>query len=337
MTSLGGRYQYETQMNRVKFARATPRHIFNQATRKSRSPPPLCAVRREIATHHTLNPRVCKNLHGSMAEEFTLQRESRNTQGGSRLSDGILEIFQDYLKPTTSVSAAEAARAVDELAPQGRKEEVDNFVWDTWGNFFQIAQQIPSESVAQCKLARVLRELSLLPDGGSAGWQQLPQLGWVLRDWFNFTPAKKDVDSEHADAILQSWVNVNAFWARLGGTGVHSTVDFAIWALRSTLEDQDAPDVPKLLDNRVLTAAQYVEYEGHILHQQLALGWKPRDNEAQMYKGGPLFDGESGLSHARWEFWIVRFRELAEKMSTAEAKSAAVRAANLLEAVHVEE
>lgn len=263
-----------------------------------------------------------------MSQGFTLQQDSVNAQQRFRLSDGIYEIFQDFLRPASSTSAAAVARALDNLVPQG---DVDNFVWDTWNNVLQIAQQIPHNDAGQDKLVRVLRELTLLPDGGKGNWRQLPQLGWVLRDWFNFRPTREHVNSDDAEEVLRSWVNVNAFWAKLGGTGVHSTTDFALWTLRQVLEeDSGEASELKLVENGLLTAAQYVEHESHILYQQLALGWKPRQEEAQMFKGGSLFGGEPGLSNERWEFWISKFRELAEKTSAEDARSAALRAANLL-------
>lgn len=271
-----------------------------------------------------------------MAQDFTLRQESRLAQKEFRLGNEIFDIFQDYLKSTTSLTTADVAQAVDKLAPASGKQEIDDFIWNTWNNLFQIAQQIPYNSLAQYKLVGVFRELSLLPDGGKAGWQKLPQLGWVLRDWFNLMPNEKTIASDHADDIIGFWVNVNAFWARLGGNGVHSTIDLAIWSLRSALEDEISTDNGRLVNSRVLAAAQYIEYEGHILQQRLALNWKPQDNEVQMFRGGPLFTGDSGLSDARWEFWISQFRELSEKTSTEEAKSAAIRAARLLEIARID-
>jgi hypothetical protein len=256
-----------------------------------------------------------------------------------RLNDAFFEIFRDYLEASTSVSAADAAQALDNLVPEdGEKEgeeeveeKVEAFIWDTWNNFFQTAQQIPYDHLAHDKLARVLRELALLPEGGKTRWQTLPQFSWVAREWFNFAPSEKHVKSENTREVLESWVNLNAFLAKLGGSGIYPTADFAIWMLRQALEDEDKTEVPKLADCHVLAAAQYVEYEGHILLQQLSLGWKPLEKEAQMFRGGPLFDGEPGLTNERWIFWISRFEELANKTSTEAAKSAALRAAKLLE------
>ncbi|KAH8198064.1 hypothetical protein TruAng_007788 [Truncatella angustata] len=266
-----------------------------------------------------------------MAQGFKLKQESRNTKDKLILEDKFFGIFEDYLGSSTSQSALVVARHIDDAVPDAGKDEVDQFVWNTWGQLFQVAQQVQHDDLAQDKLVKVVRELMLLPSGGTAGaWRDLPQLGWVIRDWFNFAPSAQHAGSEHADEILNAWVNVNAFWARLGGTGVIPVRDFAIWSLRQSLEDEEEVK-GKVLDNRLLTAAQYVEYDGHILHKLLVLGWEPSDAEAQMFKGGSLFDGQPGLSNKRWSFWASRFEELAKKASTEEASTAAARASRLLQ------
>ncbi|ETS85414.1 hypothetical protein PFICI_03439 [Pestalotiopsis fici W106-1] len=269
----------------------------------------------------------------------TLRQESQNAHKTVKVSNERFEIFQKWLESSNSESeerkAAEAAaaRSIDGLAPTGNKEDADNFIWQTWGDVFQIAQQIPHASPAQDSLAQILVQLTQLPDTDrKIDWTDLPQLGWVLRDWFNFTPSEKHANG--ADEILSAWVNVNAFWARLGGLECLNTVDITIWTLRRTLEedhDDDATNFPNVFDCHVLTAAQYVEQSGPKLKKLIQDGWKPQDNEAQMFQGGPLFDGPTGLTKERWQFWASRFRHTAEKASGNDAKSAATRAAEFLE------
>ncbi|KAF3011901.1 hypothetical protein E8E14_009020 [Neopestalotiopsis sp. 37M] len=266
----------------------------------------------------------------------TLRQESTNAHKTLKVSDERFEIFQKWSNSSLSESegaATEAARSIDSLAPTNNKQEVDDFVWSTWGDVFQIAQQIPHASPAQDSLAQVLVQLTKLPDTDrKVDWTGLPQLGWVLRDWFNHAPSEKH--AEGADEILSAWVNVNAFWARLGALECLNTVDVTIWTLRRTLEedhDGDATKCPKVFDCHVLTAAQYIEYSGAKLQKLIADGWKPQDNEAQMFKGGPLFDGPTGLSKKRCQFWASRFKHVAEKTSSDEAEAAATGAADILE------
>ncbi|KAK6065595.1 hypothetical protein SCUP234_12483 [Seiridium cupressi] len=267
-----------------------------------------------------------------MAQDSSASQASGNANKDLGLSKPFSHIFKDYLESSASTSPGNTARAVDASAPEGGQDQADQFIWETWNSFFQAVQHIPYANTAQDKLVKAVRELALLPkEDRKQDWETLPQLGWVARDWFNRMPFEKHAQSENAAETLGSWININAFLARLGGTGVHSTLDFAIWSLRQALENEESTGAPTLLDCHIQAAAQYVEYEGHILRQRLSLGWKPREAEAQMFKGGALFDGEPGLSDERWKFWISRFRELADQTTTDEAKSAALRAAKLLD------
>ncbi|KAI4597743.1 hypothetical protein KJ359_004018 [Pestalotiopsis sp. 9143b] len=274
-----------------------------------------------------------------MGGDFTLQQESKNAHKTVKLSDERFDLFQKWFSSSTSESggnseaAAGLARSIDKLAPAGNKEEVDNFTWQTWNDFFQVAQQIPHDHPAQDNLAQALVQLEQLPAGErKVDWADLPQLGWVLRDWFNFAPTEKH--AEGAGEILSGWVNLNSFWARLGGLDSLNTIDITIWTLRQTLEedhDEDATKFPSLFDCKVLAAAQYIEHSRRKLKQIIEDGWKPQDSEAQMFRGGPLFDGPTGLTKERWQFWASRFKHVAEKASSEDAKSAASRAAQLLD------
>jgi hypothetical protein len=268
---------------------------------------------------------------GVMAQGLTIRQESTIAHKSLRISDDMFAIFEKYLDSSHLVSAEDAARAVDELAPRGGKEQIEDFLWNTWNDVFQIAQQIPYSSDAQQRLLLVVKELAGLKNGEEEiDWHDLPRIGWVIRDWFNFPPTKKHAESESADDIMSAWVNINTFWARLYGTGSHIAVNIAVWTLRQALEDRET-EIPKLLDCYVLTATQYINHSGHRLHQLLDRGWRPKEDEMKMYKGGPLYDGEPGLDEKRWRFWASRFQAVAEKVPSQDTKSAARFAAQLMD------
>ncbi|KAI0129047.1 hypothetical protein BJ170DRAFT_623816 [Xylariales sp. AK1849] len=282
---------------------------------------------------HSKSHSRCTEAHTkSMTQDIALQQKSRGEK--EHISEGLFKIFDNYLKFSSTKTAVEVARYVAELAPEHEGEELEGFLWSVWGDLIQIAKQIPHDHPAQEKLVKVLRELVLLPETGIKTWDlrlwtDLPILGAALREGLN-GPGTSEVKAEQAE-IVTSWVNFNAFYARLNGAGVMHSESHSIWMLRAALEEE----VPReLLDCRILTAAQILEHNGPNLDLQLRMGRQLDETEARMYQGGSLFKGNSGLNEERWVFWITRFRDLAEKTTTEEVKSAALRAARLMEIWH---
>lgn len=98
-----------------------------------------------------------------------LNLKQKGPGGKEFVSDGFFKIMDGYLQPSTATSAADAARAASELAPKS-EEGMEDFLWTFWRDFIGVAEQIPYDHPAQDQLARVVRELSLLPDAGIKVW-----------------------------------------------------------------------------------------------------------------------------------------------------------------------
>jgi hypothetical protein len=159
-------------------------------------------------------------------------------------------------------------------------------------------------------------------------WVDLPVFQAHMREVMN-GPRSADADEEQAE-LNQAWVNLNAFFARLSGAGVVRSESHSIWMLRAALEE-DVTTSPRLVDCHIMTAAQIIEHNGPILNQQVRRNRTLDEREAKMYRGGALFDGQPGLSAERWQFWISRFRGLADQTSAEAVKSGALRTARLME------
>ncbi|KAK3387357.1 hypothetical protein B0H63DRAFT_541622 [Podospora didyma] len=156
------------------------------------------------------------------------------------------DILNEYLQLGSETSASTAAIAIDDLNPMKRKargeeaESPENFLWETWGTFIEIAKQIP------CDHANRLSDFLVI----------------VVVD-----ACRHDYRSETQHYTLEQWVKFNAFCARLQSAGVISWYRFACWTLRDALEGPvRLPSTTNdLFEFRVRAAAQWIELAGEAL------------------------------------------------------------------------
>ncbi|KAH9992873.1 hypothetical protein F4779DRAFT_238821 [Xylariaceae sp. FL0662B] len=269
-----------------------------------------------------------------MASQLALRRE--NAQGKQLITSPVFDIFYEYLQPESTVSAAQAAAAISQLAPapSGETNTLDDgFLWQLWADIIAVAEQIPHDHAGQDRLVRFMRELTLLPDTGVTVWEKrfwtdLPVLGAAWREHLN-GPGHADAEEAQAE-IDTAWVRFHAFSARLIGAGVARLENQPIWMLRDALEEKEASPT---VDRDLMVAAMYIEYAGPVLVEALAADPDPEldDRRRRMLRGGALFPDTTGLRLERWSFWIRRFRELAEKTGSGDSRAMALRAARLME------
>ncbi|KAI1801468.1 hypothetical protein F4811DRAFT_534547 [Daldinia bambusicola] len=272
-----------------------------------------------------------------MAGKIELQRE--NIKGGVLTDNAVFNTLNDYLQLDSPISAAQIAASIAKLAPEpedGSKTLGDGFFFSLWQDIISVVEQIPYDHVAQDKLVKVLRELTLLPDteitvNESRLWVDLPYLGAAFREYLN-GPGRSKVKEEQI-RIDQAWIRFHAFSARLMGAAVIYWQNQPIWMLRDALEEEKNPPKSSDLDRDLVTAAMYIEFSGPVLVEALAANPAPElsNENRRLLKGGSLFHGEPGLRLDRWSFWTRRFKEEAEKTRTQEARDIALRAARLME------
>ncbi|KAI0181245.1 hypothetical protein GGR52DRAFT_25391 [Hypoxylon sp. FL1284] len=255
-----------------------------------------------------------------MADGIMLQKNSQTP-----IQDNVFGIFSAYLAPRSTVSAAQTAASIARLAPATSSGVDEEFFQDLWRSFIGAAEQIPHDDAAQDKLARVVRELTLIP---ASVWADLPQLGLVFREHLN-GPAQC-ASAEQQARVDAAWVRFHAFAARLMGAGAVRFVNQPVWMLRAALEEENQD--PAALDRGLATAAVYIEYAGPVLLEALAADPAPQltDELRRVLRGGPLYAGPPGLTPERWAFWAARFGEEAANARSEEAKEMALRAARLM-------
>ncbi|RLL96285.1 hypothetical protein CFD26_106374 [Aspergillus turcosus] len=235
----------------------------------------------------------------------------------------IFDILNDYLQPSSTTPPSEAARAIHALTPtQEENSDLEDFLWSTWGTIIQIAKQIPHDHPSQDRLVDLIHALAELPpttvsiwNSETRLWKDLPILGPSLREAWNRTypsdntatllTAQAPTYTKSNDRAIAEWINLQAFAARLMSKCDPSLSLFAVWSLRSGLEEELSD---KELDGEVAAAAMWMVYGGETLFSQLADAVQDEEKE-RMMKPGTLYSGQGQLCLERWQFWKRRFGE----------------------------
>ena len=120
----------------------------------------------------------------------------------------------------------------------------------------------------------------------------------------------------------RKWINLNSFAARLLGKDLPQWTNYAIWQLRSALEE---PDQDKgALDCEVMAAAEWILQGGEELYKRFREDLD--EAETRMTKPGSLYQGKAGLCRQRWDFWKQRFTDVSQQVSEGVGKQALLAA-----------
>ncbi|KAF7155551.1 hypothetical protein CNMCM6106_004697 [Aspergillus hiratsukae] len=240
----------------------------------------------------------------------------------------VFDILNDYVQPSSTTPAGEAAQAIHALTPkagstQEEKSELENFLWFIWGAIIEIAKQIRHNRASQDRLVDLIHALTELPpttvsiwSSETRLWKDLPLLGPALREAWNRTylsdnsatmlTAQAPTYTKSNDQAIAEWINLQAFTARLMSKCDPSLSLFAVWSLRSGLEEKLSD---RELDGEVAAAAMWMVYGGETLFSQLADAVQDEEKE-RMMKPGTLYSGQGQLCKERWQFWKRRFGEM---------------------------
>ncbi|GAO14597.1 hypothetical protein UVI_02009500 [Ustilaginoidea virens] len=230
----------------------------------------------------------------------------------SKYEARMISILSDAINnpAPTELSAETAADEIDKLYPAGTPDAED-FLWSLWSLLVSVAKKIPAHDARQQLLVTMIEKLKSKRDDQvqmwgqtTRVWTELPMLGPVMRDSWNFSP---DFDGSDGDnGTIQEWISLNSFAARLYGAGLQPWVNLAIWELRSGLEETPE-DRPNARDTRIATAHEWITHAGKQLYRNGRQPQKLDDVEQRALKPGRLFKSEtSGLSNERWNFWRER-------------------------------
>lgn len=229
------------------------------------------------------------------------------------------------VNPTDSPEAAELVSKLDaylasSLAPSDTVQQLTSVIQNGLGStpseddsdaaapiYHEIlyrARVVRYDDSAQDQLIDLLRHFqSLSPT--RIDWPELVPLGMLVRELWNTAP----------DESTESWTALNAFVARMEAGGLLNFDVYAVWALRSALEDwTPVPGAQDPLDADALNAAipPAVVWILYAQDKIKELSQKGEEGD-RVTRGGPRWTGPSGFSVERWNFWRQRFEEMSNR------------------------
>ncbi|KAJ6188457.1 Protein of unknown function DUF3632 [Penicillium mononematosum] len=249
-----------------------------------------------------------------MAAPLNLRLASLDCDDPWIIEQKYFTILHDCLQPTSEISAAEAAAAINELTPMNREakgenaEHPESWCLEFWGTINEIVKQIPHDHPSQDKMVEIMKELKVLPGvevhfsetATTRIWTDLPCLMEVWSEAY-ITPSPKD------DAcVFEKWINWQAFSARVLQARLADWFHLTTWSFRDALEEEPLEE-KELLECRIRAAAQWIEHSRDIIFHFLDKLPDLRD-----LRPGPLYVSKGGLCRERWDFWEARFRTLAD-------------------------
>lgn len=136
-------------------------------------------------------------------------------------------------------------------------------------------------------------------------YKSLYDFGLACREAYNDQPEPYASDIE-----IDAWANLNFFYARLTGRGVQDLSLFAIWTMRTALENEQQDDVEGTAAQKynvyVPAATSWIFGMGRVLYakeEDLTPTDRKQGNPA---KGGELWKGKAEFSKERWALWKER-------------------------------
>jgi hypothetical protein len=142
--------------------------------------------------------------------------------------------------------------------------------------------------------------------------------------------------SEELVEEFRRWKNLNSFLARLAGNGIIDVPIYAYWEFRYDLESPSVKGI--VMDCRVWVASEWMIHCADGLFKAMNLKEKPSEDAARAFSTGPLCEHIPPWSVERWEFWKMRFAEIATEAGSLGLDSAmTVRISDALKSMHAAE
>lgn len=216
--------------------------------------------------------------------------------------------------------AAPARQAFEKDGDLGKTEHELERLWTA---VTSAAEQTPHAQ--QSKLVDIVLAIKALPQpaheskkleiwGEEQRWEQLPLFGAKAREGLDLASDKPD----------DSFVNLNAFYARVTAAGACDLSLYAIWILRAALEDPEEDDIATDTKPASLKAASvWLIYAAETLSK---LSQEKKQFDGKIAKPGrslTIFKdapGWHGFCEDRWETWVDRLTPLNEASIATDAK-----------------
>ncbi|ORY07926.1 hypothetical protein BCR34DRAFT_570288 [Clohesyomyces aquaticus] len=218
--------------------------------------------------------------------------------------------IQKYLSGTADL--AETVKKIS-IAIDAAKD-IEDVTWGLGYSVLHSAKRISfRDEQGHAKLVEFMREIKRHPKAEN---NNIYNFGWAARETWNDSPG---VSSGYSVPEIHAWSNVNYFVARLTKEGISEFWIYAIWAMRSGLEENEVKNyahVPappsRKLDAYVSAAAMWVFAMGRELYDKEKDLTPTSPNQGNPGVGGDRWKGKAEFSKERWSLWKQRFGEVAE-------------------------
>ncbi|KAF2629624.1 hypothetical protein BU25DRAFT_447074 [Macroventuria anomochaeta] len=136
-------------------------------------------------------------------------------------------------------------------------------------------------------------------------YSSLTDFSMACREIYNDVPEPYASDIE-----INAWANVNFFYARITEKGLQDLSIYAIWSMRTVLENEAQDDAEGTAAQKynvyVPAAASWIFGMGRALYTKEA-DLTPTDRkQGNPAKGGELWKGKAEFSKERWGLWKER-------------------------------
>ncbi|KAJ8109979.1 hypothetical protein OPT61_g7052 [Boeremia exigua] len=136
-------------------------------------------------------------------------------------------------------------------------------------------------------------------------YSSLTDFSMTCSEVYNDTPEPYASEIE-----IDAWANVNFFFARITERGLQDLSMFAIWSMRTALENEQLDDVEGTAAEKynvyIPAAASWIFGMGRALNTKVKDLTPTDQNQGNPARGGDLWKGKPEFSKERWAFWKER-------------------------------
>ncbi|KAJ4381226.1 hypothetical protein N0V86_003575 [Didymella sp. IMI 355093] len=227
-------------------------------------------------------------------------------------------IVQQYLQGDIDLDTA-TSKLFDPIDQKIIAQELDDIYFvDLWYSIIHSAKRKPfHEAEDDGKRnahfhAKVADLITAFRDHKIDGHEEYD---YIYSSFYDLGMACREVNNDepepHATSVeIDAWTNVNFFWARLTEKGLVDLSLYAIWRMRTALEEEHQDDsegtAVQKHDVYVPAAVSWIFGMGRALYTK-EKDLTPTDRkQGNPAKGGELWEGKAEFSKARWALWKKR-------------------------------
>ncbi|KAJ5921212.1 hypothetical protein N7466_009538 [Penicillium verhagenii] len=261
-----------------------------------------------------------------MSENIDLG-ELRSSDFHRKEADALRILSEAFAsQPDPAAASAELVRSIREYCSKYESSAIaETNLFYFWMMILNAQRIIPMDHPWHEALIAAVDDLRrqggpLVGNDTESLWEDLPGLHVVVLDfWADPTNFPDTVPEE-----IEIWKRWNSLVSGFVARGCRSYRGFAYWEIRDALEN-DSHDEPTLFDAttvfecKLWVATQWLIRCGGILFDDLTHG-EEIEEESKSWGCGPLCRDIPTYSIQRWDFWMSRLVQLADKKSTIRMK-----------------